>query len=237
MRALLILIIVLAIALIVGDRLAVAQAQKEIGSRIATEYNLAQRPSVEIGGFPFLTQAVDGTYHDINVRVGDWSDQQISVHNLEVHLTDVTAPLTDLLASRTSNLVADRGTATAVVPYDTVQRFAPSEVESIAYADDGLRVTGTFSVQGIPVPAIVVVTVAPTDDGFEVTPVSVQARAGGPTIPLALISQSLTFTVPLQALPLGARLTSIKPAADGLHVTAIASPVRFSDLPAIPQAR
>lgn len=231
MRALLILIIVLGIGLVVGDRVAVVLAQNEIGRKVASEYDLANTPRVEIGGFPFLTQAVEGKYHDVAIRVGDWSGEGISVHNLDVTLTDVSAPLSDLVNSDASNLVAGTATATAVVPYDVVQRYAPSEVESISYAPDGLRVTGTFSAEGIPVPATVVVTVAPTDNGIEVTPVSVQAAAGGPTIPLALLRQSLTFVVPLQRLPLGAKLTAIEPAADGLHVSAVAHDVRLSDVP------
>ncbi|WP_024800213.1 DUF2993 domain-containing protein [Nocardia sp. BMG51109] len=231
MRSLLILIVVLVIALIVGDRVGVVVAQNAIGRKIAAEYDLAHPPRVEIGGFPFLTQAVDGNYHDIDIRVGDWSGQKISVHNLDVALTDVSAPLGDLLHGRTSNLVAETATATALVPYDTVRDFAPSSVESISDGPDGLRVTGTFSVEGISVPATVVVTVVPSDDGMLVTPVSVQAAAGGPTISLAFLRQALTFTVPLQQLPLGARLTAIQPGPEGIRVTAVAHAVRFSNLP------
>ncbi|NNH69792.1 DUF2993 domain-containing protein [Nocardia uniformis] len=231
MRALLTLIVVLGIALVVGDRVAVVVAQNEIGRKIAADYDLPHQPRVVIGGFPFLTQAVDGKYHDIGIQVGDWTGEGISVRDLDVTLTDVSAPLADLLQSRTSNLVAATATATAVVPYETVRDFAPSGVESMSDSPDGLRVAGTFLVEGIPVPATVVVTVTPTEDGIEVTPVSVQSAAGGPTISLAVLRQSLTFIVPLQRLPLGAQLTAIEPGADGLHVTAVAHDVRFSDLP------
>ncbi|MFC9994892.1 DUF2993 domain-containing protein [Nocardia sp. NPDC127526] len=231
MRVMLGLIVVLAVALVVGDRVAVGMAEDEIGRRIASEYSLPQEPQVDIRGFPFLTQAVDGRYGDVGIRVGEWSDERISVRELEVTLNEVDAPLGDLLEKRTSNLVAGKATATAVVPYETVQRFAPEGVESISHGPDGLRVSGTFSVQGIPVPATVVVTVAPTGDGIEVTPVSVQPSSGGPTISLALVRESLTFVVPLQRLPLGAQVTDIRPGAEGLHVTAVAHDVKFSDLP------
>lgn len=231
MRTLLILIVVLGIALVVGDRVTVVMAQNEIGKKIAADYNFPQQPSVEIGGFPFLTQAFDGKYADVDIRVGDWTEQQLSVHNLDVALKDVSAPLSDVLNNRTSNLVAGTATATALIPYDTVRGYAPEGVESISHSPEGLRVSGVFTVEGIPVPATVVVTVAPTDDGIEVTPVSVQPAVGGPMIPLAILAPSLVFVVPLQRLPLGAKLTAIEPRADGLHVTAVAHDVRFSDLP------
>ncbi|MFD3701998.1 DUF2993 domain-containing protein [Nocardia sp. NPDC058658] len=231
MRALLILIVVLTITLVVGDRVGVVVAQNEIGRKVAAEYNLPRQPDVEIGGFPFLTQAVDGTYREIDIRIGDWSGGDISVRNLDVALTDVSAPLADVIGNRTSNLVAGTATATAVVPFDVVQRFAPSGVESISNSPEGLRATGTFKVAGLSVPATVFATVALTEAGIEVTPVSVQAVGGGPTVSLALVRQSLAFVVPLEELPLGARLTAIQPGDDGLHATAVAHDVRFEDLP------
>ncbi|MFD3507722.1 DUF2993 domain-containing protein [Nocardia sp. NPDC058666] len=231
MRALLILLIVLAIALVVGDRVAVGVAQNEIARKIAAEYHLPHQPDVVIRGIPFLTQAVDGNYRHIDIRVGDWSGEGLSVHDLNIALNDVSAPLADIIDNRTSNLVAGTATATAVVPYDVVRSFAPDGVESISDSPDGLRATGTFSVAGLHVPATVFVTVAPVEQGIEVTPVSVQPAAGGPTISLTMLQSALTFVVPLQRLPLGARLTAIQPGADGLHVTAVAHNVRFDSLP------
>lgn len=233
MRGLLIFLVVVGIALVVGDRVGVVAAQNEIGRKVAEEYGLAQQPSVKIGGFPFLTQAFDGKYEDVEVRADEWSDQGMSVRDLRVKLTGVSAPLGDLVQSRTSNIEAADATATALVPYETVKGYAPAGVESISDSPEGLRVTGKFEVEGIPVPvpATVVVTVNPTVGGIEVVPVSVQSTMGGPTISLAWLRESLTFTVPLQKLPLGAQLTSIEPSADGLLVTAVAHNVRFSDLP------
>lgn len=231
MRGLLILIVLLAIALLIGDRVAVTMAQREIGRKIAADYQLPRQPRVTIGGFPFLTQAVDGTYRDIDLEVGEWSGDGLSVRDLAIDLTEVSAPLSDVLHNRTSSFVAARANATAVVPYDAVRGFAPPGVESISYSPDGLRVTGTFLVEGIPVPGTVIVTVAPTERGIEVTPVAVQAAAGGPTISLAMLRSALTFTVPLRRLPLGARLTAIAPGPGGLDVTAVADDVRFADLP------
>ncbi|MFC6010790.1 DUF2993 domain-containing protein [Nocardia lasii] len=230
MRALLILLVISVIALVAGDRVAVTVAQDEIARKIAAEYQLPHEPDVDIRGFPFLTQAVDGRYREIDIGIGDWTDDDISVHDLDITLANVSAPLSDLIARRTADLVAATATATAVVPYDVVRRYAPSGVESISNTPDGLRATGTFSIVGLSVPATVFVTVAPTAEGIEVTPVSVQPGTGGPTVPLTMLRQALTFVVPLHELPLGARLTAIRPGNDGLHVTAVADDVRFDSL-------
>ncbi|UGT62054.1 DUF2993 domain-containing protein [Nocardia asteroides] len=233
MRALVILIVVAAIALIAGDRIAVLMAQNEIGRRIAAEYALDRDPAVDIGGFPFLTQAADGRYETIDIRAGEWSEQDVTVRDLRLTLTDVTAPLADLIGGDTSTLVAAGATAEAVVAYDTVRRFADDGVRELSDSPDGLQVTGTFRVEGLPfpVPATIVFAMAPTADGIELTPISVQAAVGGPALPLSVLSRSLAFTIPLQDLPLGAQITDIRAGPDGLHVSAAAADVRFADLP------
>ncbi|MFC8042895.1 DUF2993 domain-containing protein [Nocardia sp. NPDC057353] len=233
MRALVILIVVAAIALIAGDRIAVVLAQNEIGRRIAAEYALGRDPEVTIGGFPFLTQAAGGRYETVDIRADEYSDRDVTVRDLRLTLTDVTAPLADLVAGDTSTLVAAGATAEAVVPYETVRRYADEGVRELSDSPEGLRVTGSFRVDGIPfpVPATIVFAMAPTDGGIELTPVSVQAAVGGPAVPLSALSRGLAFTIPLQDLPLGARITAIRPAADGLHVTAAATDVRFAELP------
>ncbi|WP_143860833.1 LmeA family phospholipid-binding protein, partial [Nocardia cerradoensis] len=68
MRALLMAIVVLGLALVAGDRVAVIMAQNEIGRKIAAEYNLQRVPSVVILGFPVLTQGVDGRYSDVRIQ-------------------------------------------------------------------------------------------------------------------------------------------------------------------------
>ncbi|MEU0543929.1 DUF2993 domain-containing protein [Nocardia sp. NPDC005978] len=230
MRKLLIMIVLLTIGFGIADRVSVAMAQNEIGRKIHTEYDLPKQPGVQITGFPFLTQAADGRYGEVDIRVGDWTEQNVTVHDLAVRLTNVSAPLLDLISNQSSSFVAGTATARAIVPYDTVRQYAPEGVETISDSPEGLRVTGVFSVEGIPVPATVFVTVAPVPDGIEITPVSVQPAAGGPAIPLALISAPLTFTVPLEKLPFGAQLTGIEPRADGLHLTAEAHEIRFNAL-------
>ncbi|APA95698.1 LmeA family phospholipid-binding protein [Nocardia seriolae] len=235
MRALLITVVVLAIALVVGDRVAVTVAQNEIARQIKTRYDLPNQPGVGIGGFPFLTQAVEGKYGEVDIRIGDTTQQQVSVKDVDVKLSDVTASISDLTQNHASNIVAATATATALVPYDVVQHYAPKELESISDGPDGLSATGKFSVAGVSVPATVIITVTPTDNGIEITPVSAKPRSGGPAIPLAPLRQSLTFTVPLQQLPLGAKLTTIKPTSNGLEATAVAHDVHLSDIPVTKQ--
>lgn len=230
MRRLLVLVVVLGAVLFAADRVGAAMAGREIGKRVAAEYNLSSTPGVSINGFPFLTQAVNGRYQDIDVHVGDWSRDKIAVRSLDVALNGVSAPTADVIRNNTDNFTAETATASAVVPYDVVKRFAPAGVQSISGTADSMQVIGTFNVEGLSVPATINVTVTPVGNGIAVTPISVKSTIG-PSIPVSWLKNYLTFTVPLEKLPLGARLSRTQPTAAGLAVTATADNVQFSHLP------
>ncbi len=67
MRKLLIGVIILAVLLVVADRVSVAVAENQISDRLTSAYGLAGKPGVTITGFPFLTQVVTGDYQQIDV--------------------------------------------------------------------------------------------------------------------------------------------------------------------------
>lgn len=231
-KVLIALAVLLVVGLIAADRIGVTVAQDEIAKKVAAQYSLPRRPGVSIDGFPFLTQAVGGKYDQINVTIGDWTQLNITVHDLRVKLSGLSAPLSDVVNNNTSNIVADTATASAVIPYDAIRAMAPRGVESISATPQGLQLKGTFAVQGFSIPATIVVKVEPGPGGIAITPVSVKA-ALGPAIPAGFLQRRLTFVVPVQNLPLGSRISQVQPTADGLKVAATADHVHFSRLPGV----
>lgn len=65
---LLIMVVLLGAIFVVADRIAVSVAQDRVATRLAGQRPFAGTPTVTIHGFPFLTQAVGGSYSDIEVR-------------------------------------------------------------------------------------------------------------------------------------------------------------------------
>jgi hypothetical protein len=59
-RKLLTFIVVLGLLLVLADRVAWWVAERGVATAIQESENLPQRPGVSIGGFPFLTQAIEG---------------------------------------------------------------------------------------------------------------------------------------------------------------------------------
>jgi hypothetical protein len=238
-KVLIVLAVLLVGGLIAADRIGVMVAENQIGKRVQDRYNLPHQPGVSIGGFPFLTQAIAGKYDSIEVSIGDWTTtgsqtsvtngQPVTVHDLHVKLSGLSASLSDVAGGNVNAITADSATATAVIPYDAIRQQSPS-ITSMSYDNGGLKIKGTFHYHGFTIPGTAVVVVKAGPNGIQVVPTSVQGDVG-PPIPVALVASALTLNVPVRNLPIGSHITDAQATPDGLKVSATASNVHFSDLP------
>ncbi|MER7546437.1 DUF2993 domain-containing protein [Actinomadura sp.] len=228
-KVLLVLLIFVAAALVAADRLGVRVAEDKIGEQVAAQYDLPQQPDVTIHGVPFLTQAVGGEYEHIEVAIGDWTEQGVTVTGVTVDMRGVQAPLSEVSKGSAANVTARTATASAVIPYAVIKKEAPKEVKSIGPKGDGLQVEMAGDILGFAVSGTAVVEVKPTAKGIAVTPVSVGSN-GAAQIPLALVKRQLTWVVPVADLPVGSRISRIEPTPDGLRVAATAENVHLNDL-------
>lgn len=224
-----VLLIFLAVAVVAADRLGVRVAEDKIGEQVAARYNLQRQPDVTIHGVPFLTQAVGGEYEHIEVAIGDWTEQGVTVTGVTVDMRGVQAPLSEVSKGGAANVTARTATASAVIPYAVIKKEAPKEVKSIGPKGDGLQVEMAGDILGFAVSGTAVVEVKPTAKGIAVTPVSVGSN-GAAQIPLALVKRQLTWVVPVADLPVGSRISRIEPTPDGLRVAATAENVHLNDL-------
>lgn len=95
-RTIVILVVLLGL-LVAADFGAAAIVEHEVSKRAQQQFNLRDHPSVKIGGFSFLMQAVSGEYESVTVDA-----QGVPVNTLrdvEVHaeLRGVQAPLSDVI--------------------------------------------------------------------------------------------------------------------------------------------
>lgn len=228
-KVLLVLLVLVAVGLVVADRVGVRIAEDKIGEQVAAQYDLRQRPDVTIHGIPFLTQAIGGDYDHIEVEIGDWTQRGVTVTGVKVDMRGVAAPMSEVTKGSAANVTAKTATASAVVPYDVIKKEAPRGVKRIGPKGDDLEVDLQGSYLGRPFTGTAVVQVRPTARGITVSPLSVGSN-GGPQIPVALVRQQFTWLVPVASLPLGSRISRIEPTADGLRVSATAENVRLNDL-------
>ncbi|MBX6769998.1 MAG: DUF2993 domain-containing protein [Actinomadura rubrobrunea] len=233
MRKLLVVLLFLAVVVgvlgAIADPIARNRAEEEIGRRVAAQYDLSTPPEVTFHGFSFLLQALTGEYEGIDVDLGRWTERGVTVHDVKIEMRGVDAPLSELAQGSAADVTARTATASAVVPYDVIRRQAPREVRRIAPHGDDLEVDLAGSIAGFPVSGSAVLRVRPTSRGIAISPVSVGA-GGGLQVPLGVLRQQLTWTVPVTELPVGSRISQIEPTESGLRVAATAEHVRLNDL-------
>ncbi|MBA9003134.1 LmeA family phospholipid-binding protein [Thermomonospora cellulosilytica] len=227
-KVLVALVIVLVVGLVAADRIGVRIAEDRIAAEVAAQYDLTERPDVTIHGVPFLTQAIGGEYRRIEVGIREFTQRDVTVQDVRVEMRDLRAPLGDLMNGVTSNVVAGTATASAILPYELMRRNAPDQVRGIRAKGEDLEVELSGTLGGLPVNGTAVVSVEATPEGVRVVPRSV--ATGGLRIPVNLVRQRLSWTVPVQRLPIAARLTDIRVTPEGLRVTATARNVHLGGL-------
>lgn len=230
MRKVLLVFLILAIGgVVVADRFGVRMAEDEIGKRVAAQYKLQRQPDVTIHGFPFLTQVVGGEYDRIDVGLGDWTEQGVTVNDVKIEMRGVRAALNDMINGNSSQVTARTATASAVLPYEVLKQRAPKGVQSIGPNGSDLELRGTYAFLGVSAPVDVIVSVKPTGKGIAITPRSV--GSAGIRVPLALVQDRLTYIVPVSNLPIGSRISDIQVTPGGLRVAATAQNVDLNNLP------
>jgi carbon monoxide dehydrogenase subunit G len=218
MRKLLIVIPLLILVLIAIDRASVLLAEREIGTRVQSAYDLPARPGVSVHGFPFLTQVASGHYQEIDVSIKAAKADGVQLRNIQARFTGVHAPLSLLFGQNSAQVTASQATGTAVIPYSQVERRLPGGV-TLSADGNSLRVTGKTPLGTIDGTARLSVT----KSGISVSPEHVTVNG----VSAGSLASRFTFAIPVGALPLRLTVTSVHAGPDGLVVAAAGHDVAF----------
>jgi hypothetical protein len=222
-KGLLITLVVLVGLLAVADRVAVGIAEKRVAEQIRDRGDLHGTPTVDIAGFPFLTQAVRGRYDDVRIQLTAEELGQPAGTRADVSLHGVRVPLSSVLSGSVSRIPVDRIDGTATVSYALLSAQLGGDT-TVRPEGDGVRITKTVHIAGFTLPLTASGTV--TLKGNQLL-VDVQRASGvGVTVPSFLVdrvSDLLDLSYRIPALPFGLALTGVRPAADGVHLTVAAT--------------
>jgi hypothetical protein len=221
-RRLLIALAVLAVLAALADRVAAAVADRALTRQIATELALQESPDVTIHGIPFLTQAIGGTYRDVQVVLPDVDSGPLQNVGVDARLLGVRAPLGDVLGGRIDDVPVDRITGELTISYDDLARAAGIPGLRLVREGDALRVSGSVEVVGRQVDASAVGRVGVDDNDLVVT--AEQAEVGGVQLPQAALDAAarlLSFRVSPRGLPLSLRITDVRIGDEALDVSAV----------------
>jgi hypothetical protein len=219
MRALLITLVVLLGLAVVADRVAVRFAENKVGDELASQAGLSGSPGVDITGFPFLTQAVAGNYHDVRISLTADELGQPAGTRARVSLHGVHVPLSSVLSGSVDSVPVDRVDGTATLSYALLAGQLGGDT-TVRREGNGLRITKTVEIAGYTLPLTAAGTV--TLDGNDLVVDVQQASGVGVDVPSFLVRRvsdllDLRYSVP--ALPFGLQLTGVRPVADGVAVT------------------
>ena len=220
MRALLGLLALLVALLLVGalvaDPIAEGIAEDRVATALRDGGDLAGTPQVDVTGWPFLTQAVSGTYDDVRISLTA-EDLGRPGTSADVVLRGVHVPLSDALSGSVREVPVDRIDGTATLSYALLSQELGADTV-LQREGDGLRVTRTVEVLGHTVPLTAVGRVSL--DGQDVVVDVDGASAAGVDVPDFVVDRAeglLDLRYPVE-LPLGLRLTGVRPADDGVDV-------------------
>jgi len=210
------LLVVLIGLLIAADRIGVVVADKVVASKIQSQQHLSQKPSVSIGGFPFLTQ----------VASRDFSHITVDIHGLVANgipISDVHADLRGVHVNSSYNsATADSLNATAEVSYADLSAYASKQTSDIGQVTisqgTGGQLQAKMSILSFTVTAQVSVTLLPNN--------TIEVKSGSITTPLSGLGistpQGFDFKIPIGNLPFGITLSNLQLTSTGVQVSAVA---------------
>ncbi len=214
--------LVLLLALLVGaDRLAARVAEDRIAKQLRS--TLAGDPTVDVRGFPFLTQAASGRYDDI--RIQGRLEQPFS--GFTATLTGVRVPPGAALSGDVTQVPVARAQGTVVVAYDELARRFPGGAVTVTPEDGNLRVIGSVTILGQQVSASILESVTVEQGRRLVTePIDVNVDGLPDAGPVrAAVVEALRLDGRLPELPYALQLTGVTAASDGLRLSASADDV------------
>ena len=221
--ALLVLLLLVLGVLVVVDRVGVGIAERRVADQIAARGGLTAAPAVDIAGFPFLTQAVSGTYRDIRVHLTAEELDQPAGTRADVSLRGVHVPLSDVLSGSVQQIPVDKVDGTATLSYELLAAQLGGNT-TLSADGDGIRLTKSVSVLGLDFDVTGSGTV--TLKGQDVVIDIQQASAGAVDVPNSVLKQAanlLDFSYRVPELPFGLQLTSVRPTVQGVDVAVAAT--------------
>ncbi len=227
MRRIFSVVAVLAVLVLAADRGAAWAAERVLSKQIEQRAELTSAPGVDIEGFPFLTQVLQGRYTRVQVDVGD----SFVVRGLRVDRSTgvaegLRAPFQDLVNRDLDTLRVEDATVEVHMPFKEFERLVDDEVGAsgldlrFSEGDEGrLAMAGELATPlgavrlRAPVDAVV-------NDGAMRLKLRGNALGRLPDAARDLVEQGLDRSFALPDLPMGFEVTSTE--VDGTGVSLVA---------------
>jgi hypothetical protein len=224
-------VVMLAVVLVVADRLAHRFAEQQVAHQLRNQLHSAQDPAVGIRGFPFLTQVAMGDYPEINVQADSVNRDRLRDVGLAADLRHVRLPVSDVASGSVSHVTVDQVSGRVRVPAaDIGQLTGVGDLHLDPAAGNAITISGNHDLAGVPIHAAVTALVTTGNDSVRIQPQALDARLSGlPNLPLDVRDPRLlapfATTLDSRQLPLGFHPTAVAAGHDVLLVDVTAAGV------------
>jgi hypothetical protein len=233
---LLVLALILAVVVVIVDRVAVGVAERRVAELLAAEAGrhdaVPASTDVQISGFPFLNQVAAGRFDGGHVVFNDIKTKTLTVQAVDVNVAGLVVPRDVISGAAPHDVVAERVRGTATVTLAEVARGIKLQGLALSGSGDTVRFSAPIPLPGLAVAASGSAKVRLR--GNRVWLEILDLKAGGVSVPkraLDLVATPLTTGATLPPLPLGLRVTDIKLAGTVVKVSAAADNVDLAGRP------
>ena len=206
-----------------ADRATAALAGRVLADELERPAALGSRPQVDVGGVPFLTQALRGRYRDVRVRARNVDAGDVRLSALDARLTGARVPLRSVLSDDVTSVPVDLVVASALVPYGELGRREDDRRLTVSPDGDRVRLEGEVRVLGQDLSATALSRLSVEDGDIVATADSFDV--GNQTVGDVLepgLRAVFDQRISLDALPYGLVLDGIDVREQGVAVSASA---------------
>ena len=214
---LLVLGVVAAGGLYVGDHYAESRAEEYAVGVVSQSISTTSAPVVDIKGFPFLTQFLTGTLDQVTATAAGATLEGVPVTDVTIDATRV-----NVRPPAGQQPSAGRATVVATIPTASLEKLVKDRTNlTVQLAVDGSTVKASGNVLGLPM----VLTLAPRVDAGTLLVDAQDLTLGGrqitpESLPGAIRDRVKDIKIPLEGLPSGLALSRVEVVPSGLRITA-----------------
>ncbi len=214
---LLVLVLLVGVVVIV-DRVAAAAAERLVATRMEQSLDVTGAPQVDIHGFPFLTQALDGSLGEVTARA-----DSLTLDGTPLSDVDVTARG---VSTRTPYAV-EHAVVTGTLGSATLEHLVAERTGiEMRLAPEGDQLIAMGSALGLPWSA----HLSPRAEDGEIRVDVTGVELGGVEIAAASLPGGLgdmlsDLAIPIDGLPEGVTVAEVTVVHDGVRVTATGTDV------------
>lgn len=182
----------------VGDRVLRQRVEREVADELSREYNLVERPIVDLDGSPFLLKAAFGNLDQATVTLGRYTTEGFTISGATLVAEALTFSSTEMMKG-TGDVTAGRVNAVVRVDPSDLSAYLKTRGLIVDVGVDGEvgSVSGTVSVLGLTARGTAIGEFSLIGSRLQFRPASVSVEGINVPIPESLIQSTFAFDVVL----------------------------------------